>query len=131
MTRYEKMPMQFDRPLFVKQEFNSAGRDWKKNDEYKWKELSIDENKVLQLYALNFLHHNSELETKINTGDGLEALNIVSLHGLVDTINKKVESKTTSKADFARNKCKKSKVVDKQRGLIRSWRRNFGNLEID
>tara|TARA_R110000772_G_scaffold250239_1_gene364857 strand:- start:1405 stop:1782 length:378 start_codon:yes stop_codon:yes gene_type:complete len=123
------MPMQYDRPLFIRQEFNSAGRDWKKNEEYKWKELGIDDNKVLQLYAIGNLHHNSELEITANTGDGLEALSIDNLSALVDSINDKVKSKTPSNADFMRKKCKKSRVIDKQRGLIRSWRRNFGNLE--
>mgnify|MGYP001192721097 CR=1 FL=1 len=125
----QKLPLQFDRPVFVRVEFTSAGRVWRPKDEYKWKEIGVEERAVLDLYSLGFLHHSSDLEVKAKVGDGLEALDVTGLHDLVDSINKKVEAKTNSKASFDKMKCKKSKVLDKQRGLIRSWRRNYGHME--
>ena len=125
------IPFQFDRPVFVKQEFNGGGRDWKRLEHLPWKELSLSSNVVQTLYNNNFLYHNSDLEVKAKVGDGLEALDIESLANLVDTINDKVKAKTTSQIDFNRKKCKKSKILEKQRGLLRSWRRNYGELEND
>ena len=125
------IPFQFDRPVFIKQEFSGGGRDWKRSEHYPWKELSLSSDVVQTLYNNNFLYHNSDLEVKAKVGDGLEALDIESLANLVDTINDKVKTKTNSHAEFTRKKCKKSKILDKQRGLLRSWRRNYGELEND
>jgi len=125
------IPFQFDRPVFVKQEFNGGGRDWKRSEHYPWKELSLSSDVVQTLYNNNFLHHNSDLEIKAKVGDGLEVLDVASLAVLVDTINAKVKAKTNSHAEFTRKKCKKSKILEKQRGLLRSWRRNYGELEND
>ena len=125
------IPFQFDRPVFVKQEFNGGGRDWKRSEHLPWKELSLSSDVVQTLYNNSFLYHNSDLEVKAKVGDGLEALDIESLANLVDTINDKVKAKTNSHAEFTRKKCKKSKILEKQRGLLRSWRRNYGELEND
>jgi hypothetical protein len=125
----QKIPFQIDRPVFVRIEFTSAGKVWIPGNEYKWKELFIKQDSVLDLYALGFLHHNSDLEVKASAGDGLEALDISSLNDLVNNINSKVQEQTSSKTDFDRKKCKKSKILDKQRGLIRSWRRSYGHME--
>jgi hypothetical protein len=125
------IPFQFDRPVFIKQEFSGGGRDWKRSEHYPWKELSLSSDVVQTLYNNNFLHHNSDLEVKAKVGDGLEVLDIQSLAILVDTINAKVKLKTTSQTEFNRKKCKKSKILEKQRGLLRSWRRNYGELEND
>ena len=131
MIRQENMPFQLDRPVFVKYPFQSWGRVLQKGDEFKWKELGLTEEKVLILYKQGFIHHNSDFEIKRKVGDGLEDLDTEGLHGLVDTINAKVKTKTKSTTEFDRKKCKKSKVPDKQRGLIRSWRRNYGHMETD
>ena len=131
MIRQEKMPFQLDRPVFVKRPFQSWGRQLKKGDEFKWKEIGVTEEKTLILYREGFIYHNSEFEIERKVGDGLEELDVAGLHGLVDSINDKVKSKTPSEAEFQKKKCKKSKIVDKQRGLIRSWRRNYGHMETD
>ena len=131
MIRQENMPFQIDRPVFVKRPFQSLGRQLKKGEEFKWKEIGVSEDKALILYTQGFIHHNSEFEVKLKVGDGLEQLDVAGLHGLVDSINDKVKSKTPSEAEFQKKKCKKSKIVDKQRGLIRSWRRNYGHMETD
>jgi len=129
MIRQEKMPFQLDRPVFVTRPFQSWGRQLKKGDEFKWKEIGVAEEKTLILYREGFIYHNSEFEIERKVGDGLEELDVDGLHGLVDSINDKVNSKTKSEAEFQKKKCKKSKIVDKQRGLIRSWRRNYGHME--
>ena len=131
MIRQENMPFQIDRPVFVKYPFQSLGRQLKKGEEFKWKEIGVSEDKALILYTQGFIHHNSEFEVELKVGDGLEQLDVAGLHGLVDSINDKVNSKTKSDAEFQKKKCKKSKIVDKQRGLIRSWRRNYGHMETD
>ena len=131
MIRQENMPFQLDRPVFVKYPFQSWGRVLQKGDEFKWKEIGITEEKALILYKQGFIYHNSEFEVELKVGDGLEQLDVAGLHGLVDSINAKVKYKTPSDAEFQKKKCKKSKIVDKQRGLIRSWRRNYGHMETD
>jgi len=129
MIRQENMPFQLDRPVFVKYPFQSWGRVLQKGDEFKWKEIGVTEEKALILYKQGFIYHNPEFEVELKVGDGLEQLDVDGLHGLVDNINVKVKSKTKSDTEFQKKKCKKSKIVDKQRGLIRSWRRNYGHME--
>lgn len=128
MTRHT--PFQYDRPTFVRVPFKAAGRMLKIGDEFKWKEQAgLDTDKAHRLYLQGFIHHNDEREGEMQVGDGLERLDVEQLHALVDTINKKVKEKTRTEQEYNRRRCKKSKIVDKQRGLIRSWRRNFGHME--
>lgn len=124
-------PFQYDRPVFVKIAFDSKGRKWNLQEHYPWKELSVDTRKAEVLYNNGFLYHNSELEDKAKVGDGLDSLDKESLAVLVKSINDKVKAKTSTEAEFTRKKCKSSKILDKQRGLIRSWRRTYGQLEND
>lgn len=125
------IPFQYDRPVFVKIPFDSKGRTWELQSHFPWKELSVDQDKAQLLYNRGFLYHNSDLEVKAKVGDGLDELDVESLGKLVDSINKKVKAKTNSQSDYDRKKCKKSRIADKQRGLIRSWRRTNGHLEND
>jgi len=131
MIRPENLPFQFDRPVFFRLPTFAAGKQYEAGDEFKWKELGVNEDNVLIMYKERRLHHNKELEVKRKVGDGLEELDVNGLHAVVDNINNKVKAKTTSQADFDRKKCKKSKIADKQRGLIRSWRRTYGHYEVD
>ena len=125
------MSLQYDRPVFVKVPFTGGNREWKRQEHFPWKELSVDKNAVEALYNNDYLYPNGELEEKAKVGDGLEALDVEALTSVVNSINEKVKAKTTSQAEFDRKKCKKSKIVEKQRGLIRSWRRTYGQLEND
>lgn len=125
------IPFQYDRPVFVKVPFTGNKREWNRQEHFPWKELSIDKAAVEALYNNDYLYHNGELEDKAKVGDGLETLDVESLQSIVNSINEKVKAKTTSQAEFDRKKCKKSKIVEKQRGLIRSWRRTYGQLEND
>lgn len=129
MTQHRQIPFQYDRPLFVKVPFTSAGRQLEVQQEFKWREQSSPIEKVEFLYIQGYLYHNAELEKTAKVGDGLEVLDLSGLHSLVQTINQKVKSATNSITDFDKQKCKKSQVIDKQRGLIRSWRRNYGQME--
>jgi len=125
------MPFQFDRPVFVRIPFDGHKRTFKVGDEFKWKELGVNELRVEILYNKGWLHHNSDMEVKTKVGDGLEELTVEGLHDIVKSINDKVKAKTNSKLEFDSKKCKKSKIADKQRGLIRSWRRKYGHLETE
>jgi hypothetical protein len=111
-------------------EFNANGRNWSRQDHFPWKEVGVATDKVMQLYNMGFLYHNAELSSKMKVGDGLESLGSTGLDALVDEINRKVKAKTSTEQEFTKKKCKKSKILDKQRGLIRSWRRNYGELEV-
>jgi len=125
------MNFQYDRPVFVKIPFSGSGRQWGRQEHFPWKELSLDRDNVQILYNNEYLYHNGDLEQQAKVGDGLESLGFEGLAAVVASINEKVKTKTSSKADFDRMKCKKSQIVDKQRGLIRSWRRTYGQLEND
>ena len=131
MIRQENVPLQLDRPVFVRIPFTSGSLKLEAGDEFKWKELGIDEQRVLILYRERYIHHDSGLEIARKVGDGLEELDIDGLHAVVDNVNNKVKLKTGSQAEYEKKKCKKSKIADKQRGLIRSWRRTYGHYEVD
>ena len=119
-----------DRPLFVKVAFNSNGRRFNKGAPYPWKTLGVKEYRVAMLHRQNFIHHNGELETSLApAGDGLELMNGDQLSDIVKGINDKVKQFATSAKDRTAHKCKSSKVDDKQRGLIRTWRTHHGNYE--
>ena len=70
-------------------------------------------------------------ETLAPVGDGLDEMTSEQLNILVKAINQKVKAKTSNETEYDRKKCRMSKVKDKQAGLIRSWRRNYGDLEVD
>lgn len=107
----------------------AQGRTFNAGDELKWKEIGLDKELVKILYREGRLRHSAILEAETKVGDGLEALAVDGLHNLVNGINEKVKAKTNSEAEFNKKKCKKSKIADKQRGLIRSWRRNYSHME--
>lgn len=124
------MPLQIDQPLFVKVSFDGHGKRWKIQQHFPWKEMGVDYERVKHLYGIRYLYHNEQLAADIKVGDGLEVLDAAGLNALVDSINEKVKGKTTTEDEYQKKKCKKSKILDKQRGLIRSWRRNYGELEV-
>jgi len=129
MIRPEEFPFQVDRPTFVRVPFTANGRQWDRGEHFPWKELSVDDNKVRILYNQRTLFHDSTKETGMRVGDGLEALDVDGLSGLVDAINEKVKASCATTREYDKKRCKKSRVLDKQRGMIRSWRRNYGQLE--
>ena len=123
------------RPMFVKIEgFQAAGKIYKAGERFNWEFLKVPLSKVQILFNQGFIHHNPELEEKVaqkvSIGDGLEEFSVDELQVLVGNINAKVKAKVNPK-DFMAKHCKESKIKDKQIALIRTWRRNFGDLEND
>lgn len=118
------MPFQYDRPVFVKIPFRARGKLWKKNHEFPWREMNIATESVESLYANDYLLHSPDLEVSQKKGDGLEELPLDILHKIVDEYVERVKEVAQHKTQFEQRKPKKSKLADKQRGLIRSWRRN-------
>jgi hypothetical protein len=134
MTRYVTPFFQPNRPLFIKVDgFQAAGKVWKRGEEFKWDLMEIPVDKIQSLYNQDFLHHNEELEEvvarSVKVGDGLEELSLVQLHTVVANINTKVKEKSTDNAKFLSRRCKISQHKEKQIGLIRGWRINYGHLE--
>jgi hypothetical protein len=122
----EWLPFQIDRPVFVRTTLpiKYRGKGFKQGQEVKWKELGLPQRAIEAHYNQRLLKHDTELESAVvSVGDGLEVLDATGLHSLVDDYNKRVDLVCNSKKMFDNRKMKKSLVVDKQRGLIRSWRR--------
>tara|TARA_R110002153_G_scaffold144744_1_gene295954 strand:- start:207 stop:581 length:375 start_codon:yes stop_codon:yes gene_type:complete len=101
--------------------FSADGKNWKAGDHFNWLERGIDADKIASLYATNYVHHNKELEVQNKVGDRLSELAGKQLDTLVNLLNAEVKTRTSSNAEFEAKKCKKSKLDDKQRGLIRRF----------
>ena len=119
-----KLPFQLDRPVFVVQPFTYRGTNWTYEDHFPWKEMNMNQEIVQTYYSMNYLRHSADSEAKMQVGDGLEAVDLDGLHQIVDEYNDRIKLVTKTNTDFLRRKCPKSKIADKQRGLLRSWRRN-------
>ena len=115
---------QVDWPVFIKIPVSANGKNWKRGDHFNWLERSMDEDKVASLYVSGYLHHNKELEVQTKVGDRLSELAGKQLESLVNSLNIEVKKRTSSNSEFDAKKCKKSKVDDKQRGLVRRFLNN-------
>jgi predicted proteasome-type protease len=94
--------------------------------------MQLPQDRIQIMYNQGMLYHDAELEAQQEEriiGDGLDLLDIESLHALVKKINDKVKLVAKSEDDFAKKKCAMSKIKDKQVGLIRRWRTVYGHLE--
>lgn len=134
MTRHMTNTFHPGRPLFVKiGGLQASGKVWVAGERFNWEALGVPMNIIQTLFNQDFLHHNEELEEvvarHIKVGDGLEELNLDQLHTLVAKINTTVKEKSSDAAKFTARSCKKSNIKDKQIGLIRAWRLNYGDLE--
>lgn len=127
MTRYTRPPFQTDKPLFCKVPLRARGRVYEAGAQFKWQEMKIDPKRVRIMYTNGDFYHSDELEEKLEPtiGDGLEEMNLETLHKLVEKINEKVNSLKDPKI----RTCKKSNIKMKQVGLIRSWRIYHGEVE--
>ena len=131
MTVFYK-DLQDSMPTFVKAFSGIAwnSRFYAAGKEFPWKTLGVTFDQARILFLNHQIYHSDKLAAENKVGDGLDALTIEQLHGLVKTFNEKVKLNAgESKVKYDREKCKFSRIVDKQRGLIRSWRNNFGHLE--
>lgn len=119
-------------PVFVKKPsgITWAGRFYAQGKEFPWKTLSVTFDQARTLFYSDQVMHSDKLTEENKIGDGLDTLSLDELKVIVNNINTKVKAHTgDNKKQYNLKKCKQSTVVDKQRGLIRSWRRNFGHLE--
>ena len=121
---YQRIPFQIDRPVFIRIPFQMRGKVWDREEHLPWKELNLDQDTIHVLYNSGQLYHSDEQEVSMKVGDGLEALDSEGLQQIVDDYNDRVKKIVTVQSQFLRRKCPSSKIATKQRGLIRSWRRN-------
>jgi hypothetical protein len=115
---------QVDWPVFIKMPVSANGKNWKRGEHFNWLEQSIDQDKVAILYATGYLYHNKELEVQSKVGDRLSEFSGKQLETLVNLLNAVVKDRTSSTNEYNIKKCKKSKIDDKQRGLIRRFLNN-------
>jgi len=127
-------PFQYDKPIYVRNPNGLLmnGKRYAKGDLVPWKERGLPLANIERLYNELHLHHRDDLDevAKPLVGDGLDEMTGEELEILVRSINAKVKAKVPA-ADYDKKKCRVSKVHAKQCGLIRSWRRNYGELEAD
>jgi|TARA_B110000240_G_scaffold155449_1_gene172635 hypothetical protein len=115
---------QVDWPVFVKLPLLADSKNWNRGDHFNWLERGVAEDKVAILYSSGYLHHNTELEVQAKVGDRLSELSGKDLDTLVNLLNAEVKGRTSSANEYDIKKCKKSKLDDKQRGLIRRFLNN-------
>ena len=118
------MPFQIDRPVFIRIPFQMRGKLWGREEHLPWKEMNLDQDTIHILYNSGQLYHSDTQEVSMQVGDGLEAIDSPGLQQIVDDYNKRIKAVTATDAIFLRRKCPSSKIATKQRGLLRSWRRN-------
>jgi len=121
-------------PVFVKGMHNSIkwqGKTFKYNQNLPWQEMEVPYETARLWFINDMIYHNEELEKQAKVGDRLSELNSELLGKLVDSINVIVKTRTNSTSEFNDKKCKKSRIEDKQRGLIRSFLRNNAWVEED
>ena len=122
---------QVDWPVFIKMPVSANGKNWKRGEHFNWLEQSIDQDKVAILYATGYLYHNKELEVQSKVGDRLSEFSGKQLETLVNLLNAVVKDRTSSTNEYNIKKCKKSKIDDKQRGLIRRFLNNSAWITED
>ena len=115
---------QVDWPVFIKIPFDANNKKWKSGEHFNWLEQGLAQDKVAILYATGCIFHNSNLEVQAKVGDRLSELAGKQLETLVNLLNVEVKNRTSSASEFETKKCKKSKIDDKQRGLIRRFLNN-------
>jgi len=127
-------PFQYDKPVFVRTPNGllMSGKRYNKGDLVPWKERGLPKANIERLYNEHHLHHNEDLEEVVKplVGDGLDEMTDEELEILVKSINAKVKAKVPAH-EYDKKKCRVSKVHSKQCGFIRSWRRNYGELEAE
>lgn len=115
---------QVDWPVFIKMPVSADNKNWKRGEHFNWAERGLAQDRVAILYASGYLYHNAELEAQNKVGDRLSELSGKQLDTLVNLLNVEVKSRTSSTSEYTNKKCKKSKIDDKQRGLIRRFLNN-------
>lgn len=135
MDPRHQFDFQTDLPVFVRSTpagmdyIKMSGRKYHVGDHIPWQELGFEYEIIKRFFDLKLFHHNTEKTVESRVGDGLDMMTYEELESLVDSINAKVKKHTRTEADFNKYKVKKSKIRDKQMGLLRSWRRFYGRFE--
>ena len=114
-------------PVFVKSyrdPIHLRGKVYTVDQHFPWQAMGLEYLEVRNMFLAGLLYHNEDLEVKNKVGDGLAELEPAQLELLVDRINSKVKELANSSKEFNQKKCKKSRIADKQRGLLRSFLRN-------
>ena len=128
---------QENKPVFIKLPFSSFGKQWKAGEEFNWqfypcRAEDYDRLRVTikQLYELGKIHHDSSREVEQKVGDRLGELSNEKIHTLILRVNTLVKERTTTDKEYRDKRLKQSKIIDKQRGIIRAWlNRNNWALE--
>lgn len=121
------LDFQVDVPVFVRSKHNPLvinGVTYEEGQNLPWQEINLDYETVRQWWLLGMIHHNQNLEKEVQVGDRLAELDKNQLEKMVDAINALVKERANSTAEFTQKRCKKSRIDDKQRGLLRSFLRN-------
>lgn len=129
---------QVDRPVFIKLPFFAFGRQWNKGDHFTWHTQAYreeDHRKMLRdihnLYLSGKIHHDSAREVEQKVGDRLGELDKEEIASLIRLVNVEVKKRTTTDKEYQTKRIKQSKILDKQRGLIRAWlNRNSWAIDI-
>lgn len=119
---------QLNRPLFVKVSFSAFGKQWNNGQEFNWQTQPCrdeDYRKILRaiqnLYKSGKVHHDTTKEKQNKVGDRLSELNVEQLQSLVRQVNVILKKRCVTDKEFQDKRIKQSKLVDKQRGIIRTW----------
>lgn len=118
-------------PVFLKgrEEIICQGKTWKQGQHFPWMEMGLDYDTARTWFQMGIIYHNPELEKQVQVGDRLVDFSGVELEKLVDAINVIVKDRANSTTEFNKKRCKKSRIDEKQRGLIRSFLRNNSWIE--
>lgn len=119
---------QVDRPVFIKLPFTAFGKKWEKGEHFNWSNYPYreeDHRKILRtindMYLSGKIHHDSSREVEQKVGDRLGELNSEETLSLVRQCNAVIKKRVTTDKEYQNKKIKQSKLIDKQRGLIRAW----------
>lgn len=125
------LDLQVSIPVFIRgrEPLVYQSKSYKQDQHFPWLEMNVPYELVRSWFQMGVVYHNPELEKQVQVGDRLIEFEGESLDKLVDAINVIVKSRSNSTTEFTKKRCKKSKIDEKQRGLIRSFLRN--NLWIE
>ena len=104
---------QVDWPVFVKNTFSAANKNWARGEHFNWQERRLDQYKVYTMYAAGYLYHNTELEKENKVGDRLSEMNSEQLLTMVTLLNGVVKKRTSTAQEFQDKRCRQSKIDDK------------------
>jgi len=128
---------QVDWPVFIKQPFFMFNKKWKVGEEFNWTDQPCRSEdfhniclKVQTLYNTTRLHHDRAREVQQKVGDRLGELNSDEVYQLIRKMNDVLKKRCVTTKEFQDKRIKQSKILEKQRGILRSWiNRNHWALE--